>query len=70
LPRTPNANSPQEVRRAIADLNTNLDGVTQVTIGNWNNTTSIVNSKEAHWDEAYNRELHYNSNLKCLTNVF
>jgi hypothetical protein len=68
--RTPNTNSPEEVRRAIANLNTNVVGVTQVTVGNWNATTATVNSKEAHWDEAYSRELNYNLNLKCLISIF
>jgi hypothetical protein len=70
MPRTPNTNSTEEVRRAIANLNTNTDGVTQIVIGNWNNTYTIVNANYAHWNEAYNRELHYNSNLKCLTSIF
>lgn len=67
MPRTPNTNSPQEVRRAIADLLTSVDGITQVTIGNWNNTYNIVSAGAAHWDEAYNRELHLDAQLKCLT---
>ena len=70
MDRTPNTYNPAEVRRAFAKLNTNVDGVTQIAVGNWNATTAVVDAGAANWNTAYSRKLGYDSDFKCLTSIF